>query len=85
MLAARNICNKINVRHIRQLGNTNVLLCDKRIEENDHGKEGGFAKAYDKFEHLNAPVEEKPQTFASLLRHSKLIDVKMHIYIVSFF
>jgi len=36
----------------------------------------GFAKSYDKFSHINDPKEpEKPQTFASLIRYSKFVDV----------
>ncbi|XP_050315114.1 28S ribosomal protein S28, mitochondrial [Anthonomus grandis grandis] len=38
-------------------------------------KLGGYAQAYEKFEDIQKPPEEPPQTFASLLRHSKFIDL----------
>lgn len=44
--------------------------------ENDAKVQGGYAKAYDKFENLKGEAEDKkPETFASLLRSSKFIDV----------
>lgn len=57
--------------------NSSRLLCSKAGEVlQDDKTKGGFARAFDKY---TAPqVENKPvdnQTFASLLRNSKLIDV----------
>lgn len=42
-------------------------------------KVGGYAKAFDKFEQINTEEPEKPQTFASLLRNSKFIDVSLSL------
>lgn len=36
---------------------------------------GGYAKAFDKFENIKTEEAPKLQTFASLLRNSKFIDV----------
>lgn len=45
-------------------------------DENKESKLGGFAKAFEKYTAPPVePVAEKPQTFASLLRNSKFIDV----------
>lgn len=41
----------------------------------DEAKIGGYAKAFDKFEQINTKEPQKPQTFATLLRNSKFIDV----------
>lgn len=38
-------------------------------------KMGGYAKAFDKFEHIKTEEPQKSQTFASLLRNSKFVDV----------
>jgi len=41
----------------------------------------GFAKSYEKFSHLNdAKTPKKPQTFASLIRYSKFVDVSFLLY-----
>lgn len=72
MLSLRNI--KLN-NNISRLWKNSAYFCNKPTEENDAKPPGGYAKAFEKFETLNAPVEEKPATFASLLRNSKFIDV----------
>ncbi|KAF5295874.1 hypothetical protein FQR65_LT10361 [Abscondita terminalis] len=38
-------------------------------------KHGGFAKAYDKFDTFTSDPKPQPDTFASLLRNSKFIDL----------
>lgn len=40
-------------------------------------KLSGFAQSYEKFSHIDDKREDKPETFASLLRHSKFIDVNI--------
>ena len=45
-------------------------------KENKSNNLSGFAKFHEKQSALNEPKSEKPKTFAYLLRHSKLIDVR---------
>lgn len=40
-------------------------------------KTSGYAKAFEKFDHLKDGPKEEPKTFAALLRHSKFIDVSV--------
>lgn len=50
----------------------------EQTKDNEKSKLGGFAQAFEKYtaDKTEEPVEEK-QTFASLLRHSKFIDVSL--------
>lgn len=41
-------------------------------------KISGYAKAFDKFEQIKDEPPQKEATFASLLRNSKFIDVRMY-------
>lgn len=45
---------------------------------------GGYAKAFDKFENIKTEEAPKLQTFASLLRNSKFIDVSLICCILYF-
>lgn len=45
---------------------------------------GGYAKAFDKFENIKTQEPPKLQSFATLLRNSKFIDVSAVISILCF-
>lgn len=49
-----------------------VRLCTTQTGET---KTSGYAKAFEKFDHLKDVPKEEPKTFAALLRNSKFIDV----------
>lgn len=74
MISFRIISSKLNLRNARQLCISKTFYCEKSSEQNV--VQGGFAKAYEKFQDINAPIKEVPQTFASLLKNSKFVDVK---------
>lgn len=46
-------------------------------------KLSGFAQSYEKFSSIDKKEPEIPQTFASLIRHSKFVDVSKYIYSVT--
>lgn len=73
MFLLRNTCNISKLKNIRQFWSSCNRLCS--VTNDVDNKQSGYAKAYTKFENINAPIEEKPQTFASLLRNSKFVDV----------
>ncbi|XP_066254756.1 small ribosomal subunit protein bS1m [Euwallacea similis] len=60
---------------------TNVIQTCKRMlssestEPTAKPKAGSYADAFNKFENIKDTQEEKPQTFASLLKNSKFIDL----------
>jgi len=70
-------------RNSRYLKNSNSLLCscNRRLLSSDVSQDspqpkiGGYAEAFKKFEGINEPPKEEPQTFASLLKNSKFIDL----------
>lgn len=47
--------------------NTEVSEADTKLS--------GFAQSFDRFSHIDDKKPEVPQTFASLIRHSKFVDV----------
>lgn len=51
-----------------------VRLCTTQTGET---KTSGYAKAFEKFDHLKDEPKEEPKTFAALLRNSKFIDVRL--------
>lgn len=60
---------------------TRTILINKylknviRTYNADTASSGGYAKAFEKFKELKESPQEKPATFASLLRNSKFVDV----------
>lgn len=63
----------------RNFSRCSISLTNNPTENIDSSPKGGFAKAFDKQAQIlqQEPVEN--QTFASLLRNSKLIDVSLYI------
>lgn len=51
-----------------------------RMYSNTEETVSGYAKAFEKFEGLTEQPQEKPATFASLLRNSKFIDVSYCVF-----
>lgn len=71
----RNLCDKTQ--------KTIVSSSDEEKYDALIPKLGGFAKAYEKQTSSlqEKPVEGPPQTFASMLRNSKFIDVSIELHI----
>lgn len=69
---------------VKNYSENNVLnnKCDEEITKNS--SKLGFAKAYEKHStsHIIDMVPEKNETFASLLKNSKFVDVNRLIYIM---
>lgn len=77
MSLLRNIYSQLKLK-----SNINTWKCSCRFVTTEIGDEtgkdsktGGYAKAFTKFESITQEPKEEPQTFAALLRHSKLMDV----------
>lgn len=69
-----------NVKRFLIVPNNSLLNKCLRGSYRTYSKEessevGGYAKAFNKFEELKETPKETPETFASLLRNSKFIDV----------
>ncbi|RZC40894.1 28S ribosomal protein S28, mitochondrial [Asbolus verrucosus] len=78
MALLRQISTKagINVKSITLRCCTKMLSTEITDEKLIEKKQGGYAQAFDKFESLKNEENKEPyQTFASLLRNSKLIDL----------
>jgi len=45
--------------------------------EESQAKLSGFARSYEKFSHIDDKKLETPQTFVSLIRNSKFVDVNL--------
>lgn len=54
---------------------TQIETKDKVEVSDTEAKLGGFAQSYKKFSRIDEKEPEVPQTFASLIRHSKFVDV----------
>lgn len=69
-----NVLGKI--KHISQNSSWTCYqrLCSSNTPDQTSTYQGGYAKAFDKFETIKEP-QEAPQTFAALLRNSKFVDV----------
>lgn len=72
---------------LHRLSDTGSLFCacSRRLlssevnQDNRDTKTGGYAQAFRKFEEINVPPKEELQTFASLLKNSKFIDVSIRL------
>lgn len=53
----------------------------KGSTEESETKLSGFAQSYEKFSHIDSKKPETPQTFASLIRNSKFVDVNISDYV----
>lgn len=65
-------------------GNLRFMPLVRKYSTNDTSSEqvqGGYAKAFAKFETLTEEPKQENQTFASLLRSSKFIDVSFFLMI----
>lgn len=92
MLLSRVICNNArsktyelfvcsNACHLKRYFTTDgeMELLDK-MQANTDKKRGGFAKAFERYTsppELKSPPPEKEETFTTLLRNSKFIDVRI--------
>ncbi|XP_037941687.1 28S ribosomal protein S28, mitochondrial, partial [Teleopsis dalmanni] len=75
--------NKLSINHIKLINPYSKNICrllsdnvNTETESTTSNVKGGFARAFEKY--TSPAVEEKPaetRTFASLLRHSKFIDL----------
>ncbi|XP_029158876.1 28S ribosomal protein S28, mitochondrial-like isoform X1 [Nylanderia fulva] len=54
---------------------TQVETKENTEATDSEAKLSGFAQSYERFSHMNDKVPEKPKTFASLIRNSKLVDL----------
>lgn len=69
-----------NLRSINVKCSARLLSTDSSEEKPVDAKQG-YAQAFEKFESLKHTENKEPkQTFASLLRNSKLIDVSFVLY-----
>ncbi|KAJ8949987.1 hypothetical protein NQ318_002396 [Aromia moschata] len=50
-------------------------ITEEKPHESLEVKPGGYAKAFEKFENIKDNESEQPQTFASLLKNSRFIDL----------
>ncbi|XP_044270732.1 28S ribosomal protein S28, mitochondrial [Tribolium madens] len=67
---------RLNIKNIRSGCYSRLLSTEISDEKPAETKPGSYAQAFEKFEGLkDGKSTEKPQTFASLLRNSKFIDL----------
>lgn len=70
-----------NLRNIKPKYCARSLTTEISDEKPAETKPGGYAQAFEKFESLkDTKSKAVPQTFASLLRNSKFIDVGVKIF-----
>ncbi|XP_023232287.1 28S ribosomal protein S28, mitochondrial-like [Centruroides sculpturatus] len=62
--------NKLRLMTTDIINERNQTRCDE-----EGNKKGGFAKAYDRFQNINDEKEESKETFKSLLRRCKLMQL----------
>lgn len=73
-----------NIRVAQSLSATLLKSGNRQVSSNPpevptDQKSGSYAAAYKKFEDLNKPSVKAPETFASLLKNSKFIDVSCQL------
>ncbi|XP_030752885.1 28S ribosomal protein S28, mitochondrial [Sitophilus oryzae] len=71
----RNCFNKLTKLRNLNYNQYNRLLSVDAIEGKETNNVGGYAESFKKFETINETPKEAPQTFASLLKNSKFIDL----------
>ncbi|XP_044748651.1 28S ribosomal protein S28, mitochondrial [Coccinella septempunctata] len=73
----RLLCSRLQTKNALKI--PTVLFCNEsgnQISKDGQGsKSSGFAKSFDKFEDITKVVPKAPETFESLLRNSKFIDL----------
>lgn len=64
--------------------NNNARVFQRAFSIQNEIPEGGYAKAFKKFEGLNEEPKAASETFASLLRNSAFIDVSLFTFLSYF-
>ncbi|KAK4872781.1 hypothetical protein RN001_014810 [Aquatica leii] len=73
MIFVRNFIKNVQIKHTCSRTFQRYLSTESPPENVE--KQSGFAKAFEKFDHLNVEPTPQPETFTSLLRNSKFIDI----------
>lgn len=81
---ARHIGNKgSTIRHVNKIALSTSTTCTSSSESREvQTQKGGFAKALDKFTSPISKDNRPKESFLSLLRSSKLIDVSWFCWLV---
>lgn len=77
MMSIRQSLKKLTT-YSRNISNVRLLCSESPNTESSKEStkhQGGYAKAFEKFDQINRPVDDQPKTFASLLRNSKFVDL----------